>query len=150
MFSDDPSASAAEIARVTRSGGQIALAAWTEEGGDGDLFRLIGRFSPHPREVTPNPFDWARITYAGELLGGAFDLEIADYDSVLTIKSGSAYWELFSTSFGPLRALLESLSPERRADLRTAWVSWAESMRQGGEVVHHREYRIVHGVRLPR
>jgi len=150
MFASDHPATAAELARVASPGGTIALASWTEEGGDGDLFRLIGRFQPPPRPGAANPFRWGDPEYVDELLGHDFELSHEEQDSVLHISSGEEYWRLFSASFGPLKSLIDMLEPTRAEALHAAWVDWAEEMREGDEIVHHREYLLTLGTRRSR
>ena len=58
------------------------------------------------------------------------------------------YWELFSSSYGPTKALADSLG-ERREELRRAWVTRfeADEFHANGEVAHDREYLLVLGTR---
>ena len=42
------------------------------------------------------------------------------------MPSGEAYWELFSTSYGPTKVLADSLG-DRREDLHRAWVEFFET-----------------------
>ena len=57
MFAPDQERAAAELVRVCRPGGTIALASWTPEGFIGDLLRLVGRYAPPPAGVRP-PVQW--------------------------------------------------------------------------------------------
>jgi SAM-dependent methyltransferase len=50
MFAPDHARSAAEMLRVVRSGGTIAMANWTPAGFIGRLFGVIGRHVPPPAE----------------------------------------------------------------------------------------------------
>ncbi len=82
-----------------------------------------------------------------ELLGDSFDLEIETHVSTLTVESGEAYWELFSTSYGPTKTLVEAIG-DRSEELHQDWVDYfEETHRQGDAVVHEREYLLVLGVR---
>ena len=45
IFAPDPEKTAAEMARVCRSGGKIAMANWTPEGMLGKLFHILARYS---------------------------------------------------------------------------------------------------------
>ena len=82
-----------------------------------------------------------------ELLGEWFDLEIEEHVSTLHIASGEAYWDLFSTSYGPTATLADSLG-DRREELHRAWVDFFESnYRDNGEIAHTREYLLISGVR---
>jgi ubiquinone/menaquinone biosynthesis C-methylase UbiE len=145
MFAPDREAAARELARVTRPGGRLALANWTPTGGVARMFRMMLPFQPAPPPTSP--FDWGDEPTLRELLGEWFALDVQEHVSTLRMPSGEAYWELFSTSFGPTKTLAESLG-ERRADLQSAWVDFFESNYQdGGEIAHTREYLLVLGER---
>ena len=63
------------------------------------------------------------------------------------MPSGEAYWELYSTSYGPTKTLADSLG-ERREELQRTWVDFFESdYRANDEIVHTREYLLVVGDR---
>ena len=80
-----------------------------------------------------------------ELLGDAFDLVLEHRVSTLRIPSGEDYWQLFSTSYGPTKALAASLG-DRREELHDAWVDFFENeYRADGEIAHTREYLLVLG-----
>ena len=145
MFAPDHEATASELARVVRPGGRIGLANWTPEGGLGRMFKMMAPFQPAP--PPSSPFDWGDEERVGELLGEEFDLEIEEHTSTLRVPSGEAYWELFSTSYGPTKMLADSLG-ERREELQRAWVEFFESnYREDGEIAHTREYLLVVGER---
>ena len=82
-----------------------------------------------------------------ELLGDAFELEFEEHDSPLTLASGEEYWELFSTSCGPTKTVVEALDPERREEFHRAWVAFGEARREGDAMVHHRESLLTLGTR---
>jgi 2-polyprenyl-3-methyl-5-hydroxy-6-metoxy-1,4-benzoquinol methylase len=145
MFAPDHAQTARELARVTRPGGRIALANWTPTGGLARMFNVMAPFLPAP--PPSNPFDWGDQTRVRELLGEWFDLELSEHVSTLHIASGEAYWELFSTSYGPTKVLADSLG-DRRDELHRAWVDFFETeYRANGEIQHTREYLLVIGAR---
>jgi len=57
MFAARPERAAAELLRVTRSGGRIAMANWTPTGFVGELLETQGRYVPAPADV-PSPLLW--------------------------------------------------------------------------------------------
>jgi len=57
MFAPRPEVVAAELARVCRKGGTIAMANWTPEGFVGKTFRLMSKHVPPPPGV-PAPVLW--------------------------------------------------------------------------------------------
>jgi SAM-dependent methyltransferase len=145
MFAPDHEAAARELARVTAPEGQIALANWTPTGGLAKMFKVMAPYMPAP--PPSSPFDWGDESRVRELLGESFELEIEEHVSTLTVPSGEAYWELFSTSYGPTKVLADSLG-DRREELHRDWVDFFETnYRADGEIVHTREYLLVGGTR---
>ena len=147
MFAPDHAAVAGELARAIRPGGRLALACWTPEGGLGQMFRMMGPFLPPPAPGVGSPFDWGREEHVRELLDDAFELSFEKHISTLAIESGEAYWELFSSSYGPTKTAAEALDEDRRAEFRDTWIEFFEAQRQGDEVVHEREYLLTLGTR---
>lgn len=148
MFAPDHAAVAQELARVTRPGGRLGLASWTEDSGIGDIFRLMKPFqaAPPPAGVG-NPFAWGDESHVRELLEESFELDLRVLDTIHRPESGEEAWEVFSTSYGPTKTLAESLDDERREELHEAWVGLYERSREDGGIAHHRRYLRVLGTR---
>ena len=146
MFAPDHAATARELARVVRPGGKIALGNWTPEGGLGEMFRVMAPFQPAP--PPSSPFDWGKPTRVRELLGDAFDLDITEHVSILRMPSAQAYWDLFSSSYGPTKTLAENLG-DRRGELEAAWINMFEAKFAApeGGIAHTRDYLLVVGTR---
>jgi ubiquinone/menaquinone biosynthesis C-methylase UbiE len=145
MFAPDHAAVAHELARVTAPGARIALANWTPEGGLGRMFTMMAPYQPAP--PPSSPFDWGDKDRVRELLGQSFELDIEERVSTFRMPSGEAYWELFSTSYGPTKTLADSLG-ERREELHRDWVDFFErNYGENGGIAHTREYLLVLGTR---
>jgi SAM-dependent methyltransferase len=75
MFASRPEAAAAELARVCRKGGRIALTTWAPDGNVFNMFGVMKRYMPAPAAAAPpSPFAWGSIERVRELLGDAFEL----------------------------------------------------------------------------
>ena len=57
MFAARPDRAAAELLRVTRPGGRIAMANWTPTGFIGEMLKTTVRYVPAPAGV-PSPLQW--------------------------------------------------------------------------------------------
>lgn len=147
MFAPNHSAAASELARVVRPGGRLGLACWTPDGGVGEMFQLLARFQPPPPEGAGSPLAWGDEAHVRELLGDTFELAIEERVSVHREPSGQAYWDYMVAGFGPLKTLAGSLDDDRRRELSQAWVDFTETMREGAEIAHHRQYLLILGTR---
>lgn len=149
MFSPDHQAAAGEIARVVKPGGRIALANWTtDDKGMAAIFGVMRPFQPPPPEGAGYAFAWGEEQHVRDLLGDSFDLEFETGVSPVRFADGEGYWELFSTSYGPTKALVEGLEDERLEELHRSWVDFADSeLADNGGVEHKREWIFVYGTR---
>jgi ubiquinone/menaquinone biosynthesis C-methylase UbiE len=147
VFAPDQRCAAAELARVCSRGGRLGLLCWRPEGAMGGYQRLLASFQPPPLEGAGSPLDWGRDDYVRQLLGHAFELEFTDGLSVHDAASSDELWELFVTAHGPLKTLVESLGPERRAQLQEDVLSYFEAFRADGIIRWKREYVAVLGTR---
>jgi SAM-dependent methyltransferase len=147
MFAPDHRAVAHEFARVTRPGGRLGMTTWEPTGRIGDFFRMLGQFQPPPPEGAGNPMDWGTEDHAREQLGDDFDLRfVHDQDPQVGV-SGEQLWELFVTSFGPLKMLHDSLDETRREELHKLYVEFYDSYAENGRIVAPREYLMILGTR---
>ena len=127
MFAPDQARAAAELARVTRPGGRLALATWMPDGGIGEMFRMTAPFQPPPPEGAGAPLDWGRPEHVEELLGDAFELVVRDRTSIDEERERrGATGSCSSTNFGPVKTLAESLDDDRREEFHRAWVEFFE------------------------
>ena len=148
MFAPDHGATARELARVTRPGGRIALANWEPEGGLHAMFKMMAPFAPPPPQGAGSPFAWGDEAHVEGLLGRAFELGFEHHVSTLEVPSGEAYWQLFSTSYGPTMAIAAGLDEERREEFHRTWADFFDTQYGvDGGVRHAREYLLVLGTR---
>lgn len=147
MFAPDHERTAAELARVTKPGGRLGLVTWNPSGGIGDFFRLLAGYQPPPPEGAGNPLDWGREEHVQGLLGPAFELRFEHSDAPQVTDSADELWDLFVTSFGPLKTLYGSLDERRRAELHGDWLEYMERHRHQGRIEAPREYLLTIGIR---
>src|SRR4029077_1535913 len=71
MFAPRPHLAAAELLRVTKPGGRIALACWTPEGFLGKMFKAFKAHLPPPPAGIPSPMGWGdEVTVRSRLQHG--------------------------------------------------------------------------------
>jgi len=147
MFAPDHRAVARELARVTAPGGQLAITAWTPDGGVGRMFAVLVPYMAVPPEGAGSPFEWGRRGHLEDLLAAAFELDIREDVVPQVGASGEAMWDLMSTAYGPTKALAASLDPERRESLHREFAAFFEGYRRDDQVCLPRTYLRVIGRR---
>ncbi len=101
MFAPDHAQAAAELLRVCRPGGTIALASWTPEGFIGELFRTVGGHVPPPAGVR-SPMLWGTEAHLRELMGDSIcSLEVAERTFTFRFTSAEDFVAFFRTWYGP-------------------------------------------------
>jgi SAM-dependent methyltransferase len=148
MFVRDPEAAAAELARVCRCGGRLALTTWASNGTLADYFQVMRPYMPPPpAPPPPSPFAWGNTERLRELLGAAFELRFETGTSFMRVPSAEAAWELFVATYGPTKTLVANLDPERRESLRRDVTSYFDQFRTELGISWPREYLVTIGVR---
>lgn len=126
MFAARPDRVVAELARVTRRGGRVALANWTADGFVGKMLRTHVAYLPPPAGV-PSPLQWGNEAAIRRLFS-ADDWHVTTQVRTLTFQyphmpAGTA--DLFRVAYGPTVRAMAVLDPERRellaAELSNLW-----------------------------
>ena len=148
MFASRPEAAAAEVARVTRRGGRVALTTWLPDSNLFKMFQVMKPYMPPPpNPAPPSPFEWGKAERVRELLGGSFDLRFERGTSFYREASGEAAWNTFSMSYGPTKALAGNLDEARRAELRRDFIAFHDRFPTELGICVPREYLLTIGVR---
>lgn len=153
MFAPRPDVAAAELLRVTRPGGLIAMANWTPNSFVGRIFKEIGALVPPPA-IMPSPLLWGNEEKLRERFGnGVSSLQIqprmmAFHFDELNPEQVVEFWRLY---YGPTQRAFEALAadPDKQATLRTVLVDLWRTHNQsssGGTVVES-EYLDVRAIR---
>jgi SAM-dependent methyltransferase len=132
IFAPDQELAAQEVARVCR--GRLGLTVWRPNEGPHAVYAAFSGAQP----AWPSPDDWGREERLHELLGDAFDLGFEERVWWLEGDSLEDVWELMSNGAPPVRALLDSLEPDRAAAFRAAMLE------------HWSQFETPEGVREPR
>jgi SAM-dependent methyltransferase len=119
MFAYRPVRAAAELLRVTRPGGRVAMANWTPEGFVGEMLRVHTSLVPPPPRV-PSPLGWGEEDLVRARFGeGVTSLTCTKRTLELRFPFGpAAVTELFATCYGPTVATLRATDPDGASRLR--------------------------------
>jgi len=120
MFTPDQERAAAELVRVCRPGGRIALANWTPEGFIGQLFRTVGAHVPPPAGLR-SPAQWGTRARLAELFEPhASSLRSAPREFVFRYRSPAHWLDIFRSYYGPVLKAFAALEPTARTALEQA------------------------------
>ena len=125
MFAPDHQKAAAELLRVCRSGGTIALVSWTPEGFIGELFRTVGAHVPPPAGV-PSPMLWGTESHLRELFGdGIASLSVSERTFTWRFPSPEEFVAFFRRWYGPTVTAFAALERPARDSLERDLVALA-------------------------
>ena len=125
MFAPNHAQAAAELLRVVRPGGRIALASWTPDGFIGDLFRTVAAHVPPPAGV-PSPMLWGTESYLRELFGEEIcSLEVEEQTFAWRFESPEDLVTFFRTWYGPTLKAFAALEGDARDALEADLVALA-------------------------
>jgi SAM-dependent methyltransferase len=131
MFAPRPDRVAAELARVCRSGGTIAMANWTAAGFVGKIFALGARHVPPPEGI-PAPVEWGNEEIVRQRLGPycshiQITHQLSDIDLPFSPRQTV---EFFREYFGPTKVAFSRLTPDAQAayaaDMEKLWAECNE------------------------
>lgn len=119
MFAYRPDRAAAELLRVTRPGGRVAMANWTPEGVVGEVLRAHTSLVPPPPGV-PSPLAWGeeatvRVRFGDRVTSLTFTKRTVQLRFPFP---PAAVTELFATYYGPTVATLRATDPGGASRLR--------------------------------
>lgn len=142
MFAANQRRTADELLRVCRHGGRVALASWRPDGLFGEMLGVVADFRGGP-DMLPSPTRWGTEDGLRELFGSqATSFETAERAAYASYRSTEHCLQVWTTSFGPIVALLDTLTPEDKAAFRrqlaALWASYNQA--QDGSVLAHSTY----------
>jgi ubiquinone/menaquinone biosynthesis C-methylase UbiE len=148
MFAPDQERAAAELVRVTRADGTIALASWTPEGIVGALFKTVGKYAPLAVGVK-SPVLRGTEARLAEMFGDTVDWTISMCTFDLVYRSPEHFSEWFRQYYGPITRLAGGLDDDTATLFATdlAEVPTRFNRADDGTVLAPAEYLQAIGVR---
>jgi SAM-dependent methyltransferase len=143
MFAPRQEQVAAEIIRVSRPGGTVALASWTPEGFLGAMFKTIGSHVPPPPGVQ-SPMLWGTEARLEEIFGA--DVEWTAHNRRIfnfRYRSAEEFVDFFITYYGPTLKAFEAAGddgPALRTDLVELAREWNRLDDDAGAIAIPGEY----------
>jgi ubiquinone/menaquinone biosynthesis C-methylase UbiE len=146
MFAPRPELVAAELARVCRHGGTVAMANWSPSSFAGRMFAVSGRYIPPPVGI-PAPVLWGDEATASERLI-AHGLQVETERHPFTFKfpyPPKDVVQFFREYFGPTKMafakLDEAIQQAYAADLEAFWAEHNEATDETTKIPN--EYLVV-------
>lgn len=121
MFAPRHQQAADELVRVTRAGGRIAVAAWTAEGLNGQMFKtLAAHLPPPPPELKP-PLLWGDEDYVRGLFSDShLELSFERHTVSVAWESVEAWVAHCEEKLGPTILAKAALEPQGKWDAARA------------------------------
>ena len=150
MFAGNQEATIAELARVVRPGGRIAIAAWLPDSTAVALRKVIAPFMPAvPAQASPppSPFNWGDAAWLQKALGEYFELGHEKGELTHRTTSAEEAWRIYEDGFGPIRTTAGALDSDQRSKMKSTFESWAEGFSTGLGIALTYQYLLTTGVR---
>lgn len=108
---------AAELVRVCRPGGTIALGNWAADGYIGRFWSAMGPYLPAPPTFASPPPGWGRVEHVEELFADhPVELRFERAAVRFADASAEAFLDMFADRYGPLLQARAKLSQDGRWD----------------------------------
>jgi ubiquinone/menaquinone biosynthesis C-methylase UbiE len=138
MFAPRPALAAAEMVRVCRPDGLIAMANWTPGGFVGENFAITARYLPPPENLEP-PVLWGKEEVVRERFAKlGWKVEARPVNVEFKYPFGAAeVVKLFREYFGPTKVAFSRLDAAGQAGLATDLEKlWADHNEGGSNEIH--------------
>ncbi len=129
MFPPRPETATDELLRVTKPGGQVALANWTPEGFIGRMFKVFSAHGPPPFSGLPSRLSWGDEATVRTRFGEGFaDLRLTRRTAFMrypfppaeTVEFFRQYYSPTHRAFASLDGAAQTALPRDQVELRTA------------------------------
>ena len=134
MFAPRPELVAAELFRVVKPRGLVAMANYSPGGFLGRLSEMMGSFSARPSIDLPSPFLWGDENEVSKRFAGlAASVDVIHRSLEFQSSSVERFLEFWESSNGPHNALKMILPPEGYQKVVSAWVALVNELNEAGD-----------------
>ncbi len=138
MFAPRPALVAAELARVLKPGGTLAMANWNPASFSGSMFRVGSQHAPPPPGVPP-PVQWGDNAIVRERLSSGFgdirtELIPIDFDMPMSPAETVGFFRRY---FGPTQMAYQQVGASGEAALTNDLVALWSSANTAGDPDRH-------------
>jgi SAM-dependent methyltransferase len=139
MFAPDHAATAAELLRVTHPGGTIAVAAWTPQGLNGQMFAVSAKYMPPPAPGFQPPILWGLEDHARAIFPGG-ELRFERHTSPIDADSAEDWLRYCERVLGPIILARAALEPQGKWEAaRAELLALYESANEATDGRYHAE-----------
>lgn len=119
MFAPRPEPIAAQLSRVCRPGGLIALANWTPTGFIGQMLKTVSAHVPPPPDMTPPPLWGVEEVVRERLKASTREISFTRRKVLIRLPCSPAQSvEYFFQHYGPTNRAYAACTPEKQVELR--------------------------------
>jgi 2-polyprenyl-3-methyl-5-hydroxy-6-metoxy-1,4-benzoquinol methylase len=143
MFAPRPQVAVAEMRRVCRSGGLIAMANWTPDSFVAEQNNIMARYAPPPPPGLESPMLWGDETVVRERFGLGVAFSTTKRTLIFDIPLGPSETEAhFRQHIGPTQILMRQIDADRQKSLIDEMAAhWVKHNRGDGKrTIVHAEY----------
>jgi hypothetical protein len=135
IFAPRHGQAASELVRVARPGATIAFTAWTPEGVNGKMFKLVGSYMPPPPPQVQPPVMWGSEDHVSSLFHGTGVELVFERRTVAFTHDSPESWVQYNEDvLGPTIIAKAALEPQGRwDDLRNALVELYEQHNEAAD-----------------
>jgi SAM-dependent methyltransferase len=117
IFAPRHQRTAGELARVARPGATIAFTAWTPEGLNGQMFKVLGSHMPPPPPEMQSPLLWGNEEHVRSLFAGSgIELTFERHMATFTHESPQGWVQYNERVLGPTIMAKAALEPQGKWD----------------------------------
>ncbi len=131
MFTPDHEQAAAELMRVSVTGGRIGLASWTPAGFLGRFFKVVAAHVP-PMPGVRSPLLWGTSAHIEDLFAGASAISHTTRNFAFRYRSPQHFVDVFRAYYGPTYKAFAALDADRQTALEADMLALLHKSNVGG------------------